>query len=167
MIYKLLNYLKEVEVETDSGCVKLDHINDGYVSDIGQVSVKEVKHNEIKIVLLEGDDLIDKVNLTFYNPIENVNGILDENCEISAELIGQPVQDACLINSDWGTYCLGLANHKGHCDFSVDSKLIRVSIDVKKMDAQAEKRSCQMVFGKYVPVHKNSEVLKMFTDQLN
>ena len=78
MIYKLVNYLKAVTVETEAGQIELEHQSPYYVNNDVCLEVKEISHNEIQVQVIQTNYPLHKVVLEFMNPIENLKAQLNE-----------------------------------------------------------------------------------------
>ncbi|MGL4338717.1 MAG: hypothetical protein ACRCST_17655 [Turicibacter sp.] len=161
MIYKLLNYLKEVRVESQTGSEQLIHQEKCYEGSHLCMTVKEIKHNEIefKINKLEGN--YDKLIINFFNPIESVTGVLDDSGHITSDWVEQKQQNRCLMSSEWGTYCLGLVKETNQaCTFIVNPREIQIVFDLTHADK--DNLTYHVVFDKYVPIYSTIEVMRRF-----
>ena len=107
MIYKLVNYLKAVTVEGESGQLELEHQSPYYVNNDVCLEVKEISHNEIQVHVIQTNQPLHKVVLEFMNPIENLKAQLNETGD-SPPFSEESKMNQCYICSDWGVYALGV-----------------------------------------------------------
>lgn len=163
MIYKLFNYLKSVSIENEEGVQTLTHQGNCYQNEHVCLEVQEVNHNEIQIKVVNTDCEIKHIYVDFLNPMENVKATLDQEGNLLPISDDDILKNQCYIYSDWGTYALGLENgfDKG-ANFKVNPNEIHLSFDIEESNLPCYR----LLFEKYLSVHKGSDIVNRFKQQL-
>ena len=162
MIYKLVNYLKAVTVETEAGSIELEHQSPYYVNNDVCLEVKEISHNEIQVQVIQTNQPLHKVVLEFMNPIENLKAQLNETGD-STPFSEESKMNQCYICSDWGVYALGVEKDYGEeASFTVTPNYIKVEVPVQ----HSNKQCYRILFEKYLTIHPTQEIISRFNHQL-
>ncbi len=166
MIYKLINYVKGVKIENESGIQSLTHESNCYESQDFCIEVTEVAHNEIQVKVLKANAPIQHIYVDFLNPMENVKATLDSSGNMIPINEGDEKENQCFVYTDYGTYALGLENgFDSGAVFKVDSKEIHLDFHLENQ-THHDLPCYRLAFEKYLACHSGPRIVERFNHLL-
>ena len=152
MIYKLYNYLKDIEVATQTTTTLLSHDVHRYLDQDVIVNTCEASHNHIKLQIKNEHRTASTLTVKFYNPIEDIKNFINLDGHQVPYTGAECFNDIIFISSTWGTYIIKADTP---CSIHATETLIEISFD---LEAHCD-LDTMIHFEKFVPIHSTAHVL--------